>query len=603
MYSVLERADMEIESNPALAYSLLDSILLPESYPVEEFAHWCLLYSRAADKCFKTHDSDSLISIAVDYYRKGKDSVRLAESLYTFGRIRKELGNVDGAAMAFLEAFDIAKKSCNDLMTYRASSQLGNIYLYQFMYDRADCLLHEALEAAYRLGNKLYISYTLSYQARLYSSQHKYTQAIETYRKASDIAGDDNMAKRLAINELIGVYALVGDYNAAYKYLDNFADNMNCSNSMDSTKVFLSLGTLYDKLGNEEMAGHYLKLASRSDNLYTQSAANLNLYRLCIRLKNFQEAIRYNERYWICSDSITKLENNKALMMINAKYNNKRIQAEKQEAVIMAEERKSQVYLSLLCLFAISSGSLCYLLYQKHKLFDIRTRFDGLNRILDNNRLIIAENNTELKRLQQQTEHKSFELDNLTREKQKLEILNSHNTELLDELSLQLSSKQEEIDSLKMESKEFLKQNNLIATANDKLKRRIQDQLVELQKRGNSIIDYERLFERRVVCPNILLRLKQTKQIQDCEWDEFFAMVDALHNNFTVRLLDTHPGLTDKDLRLCCLIKLGYETLDLECILNLEEDSLYKSKKRLRNRLDKNKKWSKGELEVYIAEF
>ena len=80
-------------------------------------------------------------------------------------------------------------------------------------------------------------------------------------------------------------------------------------------------------------------------------------------------------------------------------------------------------------------------------------------------------------------------------------------------------------------------------------------------------------------------------------------MVDALHKNFTVRMVERHPGLTEKDLRLCCFIKLGYETLDLKDILNLEEDSLYKSKKRLRQRLDKNRKWNKGDLEAYIASF
>ena len=154
-----------------------------------------------------------------------------------------------------------------------------------------------------------------------------------------------------------------------------------------------------------------------------------------------------------------------------------------------------------------------------------------------------------------------------------------------------------------MESEEFYNQNKLISATNERLKRRIQDQLIELQKRGESITVYEKLAERRAACPNILLRLKQTKQIQDCEWDELYAMVDALHNNFTVRLSESHPGLTDKDLKLCCLIKLGYKTLDLECILNLEEDSLYKGKKRLRNRLDKNRKWNKGELEMYITEF
>ncbi len=288
---------------------------------------------------------------------------------------------------------------------------------------------------------------------------------------------------------------------------------------------------------------------------------------------------------------------------INARYNHKKLQVEKQEAVIMAEKRKVHIYLSLMCMFAVSAGLLFFLLRQKRKLLNIRIRLDSLSRILDNNRVIIAENNTELRYLHQMVEQKTIEFDRIKDEKLGLEKTNSQNVDLLDKLSVELASKQDEIDCLQNKSTEFSNQNTLISIANEKLRRRIQDQLIELQKRGESITAYQKLLERKEAYPNILLRLKKTKQIQETEFDELFAMVDALHKNFTVRMVERHPGLTEKDLRLCCLIKLGYETLDLKDILKLEEDSLYKSKKRLRQRLDKNRKWNKGDLEAYIASF
>ena len=49
MHQVLVKADSVLESDPESVYSMLDSIILPESYPEEEFAYWCLLYSRALD--------------------------------------------------------------------------------------------------------------------------------------------------------------------------------------------------------------------------------------------------------------------------------------------------------------------------------------------------------------------------------------------------------------------------------------------------------------------------------------------------------------------------------------------------------------------------
>lgn len=603
MHPVLVQADLMLESEPELVYSMLDTIILPESYPVGEFAHWCLLYSRAMDKCFKTHETDSLIKIAVSYYRKENDSMRLTESLYTFGRIRKELGDVKGAAVAFLESLDIARRLRYSMLTYKTSSQLGTIYLYEYMYDQADTLFHIAVDAASEMGHNSYMSYAQSYLARLYAAQHKFSEAIESYLKAIDLAEISSPSRQLAVHELIGVYVLDGDYQSAYKYLDSCSSRIGCVDKTNSTKVFLSLGTLYGKLGDYKKAAHYFNLASHSDNLYTRRSAYLNLYRQNKRDRNYSDAINNNEQYWICSDSILKLENRKEMIGINARYNHKKLQVEKQEAVIMAEKRKVHIYLSLMCMFAVSAGLLFFLLRQKRKLLNIRIRLDSLSRILDNNRVIIAENNTELRYLHQMVEQKTIEFDRIKDEKLELEKTNSQNVDLLDKLSVELASKQDEIDCLQNKSTEFSNQNTLISIANEKLRRRIQDQLIELQKRGESITAYQKLLERKEAYPNILLRLKKTKQIQETEFDELFAMVDALHKNFTVRMVERHPGLTEKDLRLCCLIKLGYETLDLKDILNLEEDSLYKSKKRLRQRLDKNRKWNKGELEKYLSSF
>lgn len=114
---------------------------------------------------------------------------------------------------------------------------------------------------------------------------------------------------------------------------------------------------------------------------------------------------------------------------------------------------------------------------------------------------------------------------------------------------------------------------------------------------------YKKLYDQKETHPNILVRLKKTKHINEEEWNELYTVVDAMHSNYTIRLLQKHPSLTEKDIRLATLLRLGYGTVDLQEILCLEEDSLYKSKKRLRNRLDKNRMWNKGELEEFLSSF
>ena len=103
--------------------------------------------------------------------------------------------------------------------------------------------------------------------------------------------------------------------------------------------------------------------------------------------------------------------------------------------------------------------------------------------------------------------------------------------------------------------------------------------------------------------PDILTRIKKTARIEESEWPELIAHIDALHCQFSARLKKAYPELTDADIRLCCLIKLGYERKDQIALLALNEDSFDKRKQRIRKRIGKDKKWEKGELDSFIRSF
>ena len=105
--------------------------------PKQDEALYYMLLTQAEDKCYVKHQSDSLISLAVDYFRHSGDDLRLARSLYTNGRVEYDLGNHAEAAELYVEAMDVAKGSEDYNIQYLICSHLGTIYYKTKMSEKA----------------------------------------------------------------------------------------------------------------------------------------------------------------------------------------------------------------------------------------------------------------------------------------------------------------------------------------------------------------------------------------------------------------------------------------------------------------------------------
>lgn len=74
---------------------------------------------------------------AEDYFRHSGDDLRLAQSLYTNGRVEYDLGNHAEAAELYVEAMDVAKGSEDYNIQYLICSHLGTIYYKTKMSEKA----------------------------------------------------------------------------------------------------------------------------------------------------------------------------------------------------------------------------------------------------------------------------------------------------------------------------------------------------------------------------------------------------------------------------------------------------------------------------------
>lgn len=82
-----------------------------------------------------------------------------------------------------------------------------------------------------------------------------------------------------------------------------------------------------------------------------------------------------------------------------------------------------------------------------------------------------------------------------------------------------------------------------------------------------------------------LLSLVNTNKSLDKEWEQFSLYFNRIHKNFYERLLVKAKQLSDYELRICALIKMGFENREIAMVLNIEVPSVKMAKYRLKKKL------------------
>lgn len=564
IFEVLNEAEGLLRMHQAdSAYTLLKGIPNLQQYSEKEQARWCLLMTQAIDKTYRTHTSDSLIRFAVNYYEKANDLSKLPTAFYTLGRVQRDLKDNEHAVNSFLKALDLAKGSDDYKLQYLAASQLGHVYAYSHFVDEALNAYQQALYFAEQDNDSISLSYANSYLGRVYGLQKDWNRSIEFYQKAISMAKQISYIPILKakLNELAAIYKYCEKYQEAADCLELLISLENEASSGMEGAVYLNLGDLYRLTDRNDLAIPYLEKALQTTNLYTKRATYQCFYYVYTGQRNYQKAVEYNNLFWECNDSIQKIENRKAVITAEAKYKHEKLLTEKQQLEL--KQSKLIFWGSSLLLVAII---IILLVYMDKKRITIRL-FEQLHAI----RSQIAENKRTIASYQEQ----------------------------IDSLSL----RQSDYDDLQQEKASLEQEVSNLLEQNEKLNSQKSQILVRLNQKDEEIKQYEEIIKQRENTPDIFTRIKQAHTIEEKEWPELIARTDALHQQFFERLRKAFPQLTETDLQLCCLMRLGYDKKEQKSLLKITDDSLEKRKQRLKRRLDPNKKWEKGELEQFIHHF
>ena len=564
--------------HPDSALMLLEQIENKENLSRKDKAHYYLLLTEAEDKTYVTHTTDSLISIAADYYEKTDDLGRKAKAWYYKGRINQDLGHPLKAQEYYLKALRDEEKIEDHALLGRIHNHIGMLYAYQKVYEKALPFQKKAVENFHLLSDSTGQVFALRDLGRTFLMLGHQDSAIICNQKAIAL-----MRKRIipsVYTELAGFYIDRQRLEEAHGLLRTSLQNV--AKPQAKYPVYLVLGELYKKSGQIDSACFYLQACINSAPLPETRAGGLfHLKEIALEKGQWEQAALLSKQYELLKDSIEQGKNAESIRNVQAFYSYNEIEQDLWEARLYASKQKS--FYSLLitaCLFLLTVALLRFIHYR-------RERKSLLQRL--------KANEEQIQRNEQTLKNISDVKDSLQNE---IQIYKTKERQLSKEKDEQLKRTNEEIRQKIMQleklshTKDELEKNLLtLRSENSNLKKREQAREEERKK----IEESERLQNE---CLYDKFRSPAGWEPTDTDWHKLFISVDKLYPKM-VTTLQKSTSLNESERKICYLSKIGVKPGAIEILLSKGNVSVYR--KRLYEKLTKKEGTAK-DFDKYISD-
>ena len=564
--------------HPDSALMLLEQIENKENLSRKDKAHYSLLLTEAEDKTYVTHTTDSLISIAADYYEKTDDLGRKAKAWYYKGRINQDLGHPLKAQEYYLKALRDEEKIEDHALLGRIHNHIVMLYAYQKVYEKALPFQKKAVENFHLINDSTGQVFALRDLGRTFLMLGLQDSSIICNQKAIAL-----MRKRIipsVYTELAGLYIDRQRMEEAHGLLRTSLQNV--AKPQAKYPVYLVLGELYKKSGQIDSARFYLQACINSAPLPETRAGGLfHLKEIALEKGQWEQAALLSKQYELLKDSIEQGKNAESIRNVQAFYSYNEIEQDLWEARLYASKQKS--FYSLLitaCLFLLTVALLRFIHYR-------RERKNLLQRL--------KANEEQIQRNEQTLKNISDVKDSLQNE---IQIYKTTERQLSKEKDEQLKRTNEEIRQKIMQleklshTKDELEKNLLtLRSENSNLKKREQAREEERKKIEESErLQNERLYDK--------FRSPAGWEPTDTDWHKLFISVDKLYPKM-VTTLQKSTSLNESERKICYLSKIGVKPGAIEILLGKGNVSVYR--KRLYEKLTK-KEGAAKDFDKYISD-
>ena len=188
----LHRAEALMNEHPDSAWVMLSTLSPDEMGQSRTRALYALLYTQAQDKNYIDETNDSLISVAVDYYRETDDVRHQFLSYYYKGRVHFNAKDYLNATSCYMEAEQLAEEVGDDYLSGLLYAELGRIYRLYYDYPKSLEAHQKAAERYERAGKIRHRNYMWLNQSDVCRNMEQYEDSERFLRMALESAQQEN---------------------------------------------------------------------------------------------------------------------------------------------------------------------------------------------------------------------------------------------------------------------------------------------------------------------------------------------------------------------------------------------------------------------------
>ena len=514
--STLTEAEALLNTNPDSALLKLKSISQQQidALPKSEHALYCLLFTSATDKSYGTHISDSLISIAANFYEKEADLARKAQAWYTMGRVNQDLGDAVRAQKYYLKALEDQEVITDYELLGTIQNNLGMLFIYQDVCEKGIPYLKDAVKYFEITSDSVAKPFALRNIGRAFDKLHQQDSVIFYYQEALRYSTKKN--KRAIYAELGSIYRGVGDYTKAYKFL--LASLNIKTKECFRGPVYLTLGELFCETEQQDSAYFYLLKSMKSPNVNIQKGATYRLSQLAKQNGQWSEYISRQEEYEVLRDSVFQKKQTESIRRIQYQYDYQ--QAELKLYKSKLEHKKTRLVYSLILLALSIFTSLLIVMYF------VEQRRRRQLQVQQNKVARLRKKQQAVSQWQEEKDEKQIE-------------------------ALELENGLTQLKQFK-----YKKENTTLAN---------QEQLIELFVKS----DIYRKFQHA-----------ETEKINSLDWEVLIEGLNITYD-FTNRIIDLLPKISDKKIKTCYLTKIELPVVKIAVLLNTSPSNVSNIRSRL----------------------
>ena len=374
--ALLLQADSIMNVRPDSALALLNLIQFPQEMKTADRALYSLLFTQAEQKNRISHTNDSLIRIAVDYYKDKDDKEQETKAYYYLGCVYQDIGDIVGATDAFLKALNINPQVINDTerltMIYE---NLAECYQSQGFYDKAMEMYRISYKTNINHNEEKNILFSLQGIGEVFMYQHQWDSAAYYYNEIiekSRAIGDSSWIS-IGISNLAHVYYNQKKYPEAYHTALKSIHNNNEDKENEITSKYILLGDILIQLGQYDSARYYLSLNSIKEDPFLRASRHFSLYELEKKCGKYKEATQYIDTYTTLYDSLREEKNKEEIAKLINSYTIERYKRE------ISEKQKHQTRISIsFFILIIISILFIFLMIDRHR----KQEYIGLHKSL-----------------------------------------------------------------------------------------------------------------------------------------------------------------------------------------------------------------------------